>query len=263
LVWRRRHDRFEYGNGTLQDQFDQEANPEGVPLPGKSVITRTFAVAKGVYAPGHLGELTQILDFDLIDAVAAETGTVQRRTRLLPTRVVIYFVLALVLFEQCGYLAVWAKMTTGLRVLALRAPTVSGLARARRRVGPNPFRVLFTAVAGPVATPGTPGVFWRGLRTVAIDGTSLHVPVAAQRGGYRLRAGVNVCVGYPLLRLSILIECGTKAVLAAVFGPEAEGETVHAGRLLHALTDGMLLLADAWDLSSCLCNLVCWVCQPR
>ena len=56
------------------------------------VITRKVTVAAGVFAPGHLGELTQVLDFALVDAVAQETGTVQRRVRLLPTRVVIYCV---------------------------------------------------------------------------------------------------------------------------------------------------------------------------
>jgi hypothetical protein len=31
----------------------------------QSVITRKIAVAGGVFAPGHLGELTQILDADV------------------------------------------------------------------------------------------------------------------------------------------------------------------------------------------------------
>jgi IS5 family transposase len=221
-------------------------------LPGQSVITRKIAVAKGVYAPGHLGELTQVLDFDLVDAVAEETGTVQQRVRLLPTRVVIYFVLALALFEHSGYRRVWAKMTAGLRVLKLAAPTASALTRARRRVGPKPLRALFETVSGPVARPATPGAFWRGLRTVAIDATTLHVPEALQRGGYAKRAGEKLTFGYPLLRLSVLVECGTRAVLAAVFGPEADGETSHASRLLHALGERMLVLADAgydsWEL---------------
>ncbi len=42
-------------------------------------VCRQVAVAAGVYAPGHLGELTQVLDFALVDAVLAETGRVQRR----------------------------------------------------------------------------------------------------------------------------------------------------------------------------------------
>jgi hypothetical protein len=63
-------------------------------LQEKSVITSTIETARGVFAPGHLGELTQIVDFALVDAVLEETGTVERRLRLLPSRVVVYFVLA-------------------------------------------------------------------------------------------------------------------------------------------------------------------------
>lgn len=50
----------------------------------QSVIAREIAVAAGVFAPGHLGELTQVVDFALVDAVLEETGTVQKRVRLLP-----------------------------------------------------------------------------------------------------------------------------------------------------------------------------------
>ncbi len=67
-------------------------------MPEKSVITRTIITAPGVYAPGHLGELTQIVDFALVDAVLAETGATEKRLRLLPSRVVVYFVLALAVF---------------------------------------------------------------------------------------------------------------------------------------------------------------------
>jgi hypothetical protein len=215
-------------------------------LPDQCVITRRIAVAKGIYAPGHLGELTQVVDFDLVDAVAEETGTVERRTRLLPTRVVIYFVLALALFEHRGYLRVWAKMITGLRVLSLATPSASSLARARRRVGPKPFRSLFSVLGGAVGRPTTPGVFWRGMRTVAIDATCLHVPNSWQvLGRYARRAGEKLVFGYPLLRLTVLVECGTRSIIGAVFGPEGEGETTQAKGLLAAMGQGMLVLADA------------------
>jgi hypothetical protein len=72
-------------------------------------ITRKITVAAGVFAPGHLGELTQINRLRLSRAVAAETGTVQRWVRVLPTRVVVYFVLALALFESCDYRAMCGK----------------------------------------------------------------------------------------------------------------------------------------------------------
>lgn len=69
-------------------------------------LSRFFSVAAGRYAPGHLGELTRQLPFDLVDAVVQETGTVQRRLRLLPSRAGVYFLLALGMFPQLGYLRV-------------------------------------------------------------------------------------------------------------------------------------------------------------
>jgi hypothetical protein len=215
-------------------------------LLGQCVTARSVSVAAGVFAPGHLGELTQVVDLALVDAVAAETGTVQKRVRLLPTRVVVFFVLGLALFESCSYRQVWGKLVAGLGGLALVAPSVSALTLARRRVGAAPLRALFEAVCGPVATPGMRGVFWRGLRVVAVDGTTLRVPDAAAvtGGGYRKRSGVRAEFGYPLLRLVALVECGTRALIGAVFGPERDGETTFADRLVPLLGPGMLLLAD-------------------
>jgi len=50
---------------------------------------------RGVCAPGHLGELTQYLPFELVDDILEQTKTVQRRLWDLPSRVGVYFVLAL------------------------------------------------------------------------------------------------------------------------------------------------------------------------
>lgn len=44
-------------------------------------LSRSITVAGGVFAPGHLGELTQQVPFELVDAVLAETGAVQQRLR--------------------------------------------------------------------------------------------------------------------------------------------------------------------------------------
>src|SRR5918997_7080706 len=96
-------------------------SPE-VPLPAQSVmtttLTRTVTVAAGVFAPGHLGELTRYLPFELVDDVLAQTRTLQRRMRALPSRTGVYFVLALALFPQLGYARVWTKLCTGLAGVA-------------------------------------------------------------------------------------------------------------------------------------------------
>jgi hypothetical protein len=68
-------------------------------------VTRTITVAGGAFAPGHLGELTRIVPFELADAVLEEARARERRVRLLPSRVGVYFVLALCLFPAtatCG-----------------------------------------------------------------------------------------------------------------------------------------------------------------
>lgn len=212
----------------------------------KSVITRTIETARGVFAPGHLGELTQIVDFTLVDAVLEETRAVQRRVRLLPARVVVYFVLALALFEDCSYRAVWGKLTAGLAGLPVARPHASSLSRARRRLGARPLRVLFETLAGTVAARSAPGVWWCGMRTVAFDGTGLQLPDRAPvTGRFPKRSGTEREFGYPLMRLVTLVETGTRAIIAAAFGPESDGELPYAMRLLGRLEANMLVLADA------------------
>ena len=71
-----------------------------------------------MFAPGHLGELTRIMPFELADAVLEETRTRERRLRVLPSRVGIYFVLAMCLFPGTGYRGVWARLTAGLEQAA-------------------------------------------------------------------------------------------------------------------------------------------------
>jgi Insertion element 4 transposase N-terminal/Transposase DDE domain len=210
-------------------------------------ITRAVTVAAGVFAPGHLGELTQYLPFELVDDVLAQTRTVQRRLRDLPSRVGVYFVLALGMYPRLGYARVWAKLTAGLQGLPVARPSEKALRDLRRRLGPAPVKALFEVVAGPLAQPWTPGVRFGGLRTVAFDGcNSLKVPDTRRNrwwlGRIRYRMGF---AGYPTLRLMALAETGTRGLLGAALGSAADrDEAAVARRLLHLLGPGMLILLD-------------------
>jgi hypothetical protein len=55
-----------------------------------------------VFAPGHMGELTWVIPFELADAALEQTRTRERRLRALPSRVGIYFVLAIACFPVPG-----------------------------------------------------------------------------------------------------------------------------------------------------------------
>ena len=211
-----------------------------------TTVTTTITVAAGVFAPGHLGELTRIIPFELADAVLEEEGGLEKRVRLLPSRAGIYFLLAMCLFPQPGYLGVWGKLTAGLRVLRLEVPSGKALRDLRRRVGIAPVRRLFEILAGPQGQPRTPGIMFRGYRTVSFDGCkSIKVPdTAANRAWLGKQNAPNGETGYPALSLMALVETGTRALLGAVFGPAAGGETGQALSLLPLLEETMLLLTD-------------------
>jgi hypothetical protein len=220
----------------------------------QAAITRTVGVAAGVFAPGHIGELTRIIPFEMVDEVLAATSAVQRRVRLVPARVTVYLLLAGALFAGLGYGQVFDRLCAGLTGPAPVRPSGSALRQARQRLGPAPMKALFDLVRGPAATTATAGR-WRGLRVVAVDGTLLPVPDCAANlavfARHRLGNGIS---GYPQLRLAALVACGTRSVIAAAFGPAVTGELEYARRLAADLRAGMLLLGDRNFASAALLN---------
>jgi hypothetical protein len=199
-------------------------------------LTRAITVAGGVFAPGHLGELTQIVPFELVDAVLKENRAVQRRLRDLPSRVGVYLVLGMGLFEQAGLALVWSKLVAGLSGLPVAAPSEKALRDLRRRVGPEPVKALFEVLAGPLSQPRTPGTRYRCWRTVAFDGcSSIKVPDHERNrrwlGKVKYRMGF---AGYPALMLMLMLmlmalaETGTRGLIGAVFGPVKAGERAYA-----------------------------------
>lgn len=181
----------------------------------------------------------------MVDAVLAGTNTRQRRLRKLPARVVVYLLLAATLFEECGYLAVWRKLTAALDSIPI--PTITGTALwdARTRLGVRPMRALFDLLRGPASAIRTSGARWKGLLTVAIDGTYLDVPDSPVHRT-RLGKGSNqyATSGYPQICLTTLVACGTRAVIDAAFGPRTSGETVYGKRLMRSVHPDMIVLLD-------------------
>jgi hypothetical protein len=211
----------------------------------QSAISRVVTVAAGRFAPGHLGELTQQVPFEMVDAVLAETRAVQRRVRDLPARVVVYLLLAGCLFAESGYRQVWHRLIAGLDGLDLPTVTEAALTQARRRLGAAPLRALFDLLRGPAATTAGP-VRWRGLLVCAIDGTIISVPDSPANLTVFSKQSGGPCGGgnYPTLRLLTVLACGTRTIIDAVYGPASSGETSYARRLVAGMHAGMLVLAD-------------------
>ncbi len=199
-----------------------------------------------------LGVLTRVFPPELVDEVVAECGRVEQRSRLLPARVVVYFVLAMCLFSGQGYEEVARLLTQGLERVRQwekpwRVPTTGAIGRARRRLGPEPLKVLFDRVCRPVASRKTVGAWYRQWRLVAVDGTVFDVPDTDTNAEFFGRPGSargQQRSAYPQVRVTALVECGTHTVFAAATGPLSVHEQHLIPTLLHRLQPGMLVLAD-------------------
>jgi Insertion element 4 transposase N-terminal/Transposase DDE domain len=200
-----------------------------------------------------LGVLTRLFTRELVDDVLAETGRREERKRLLPARVVVYFVLALALFYGDSYEEVMRKLVQGLSWLAIwkrewHVPTSSALAQARERLGSEPLRELFERAALPCAQLSTAGAWLGGRRLMSLDGVELHAadtPANAQYFGRK--SGKDGTGAFPKVLVMALAECGTHAVTAAEAGPVTAGEAPMAAALAAApgnLEPGMLVMAD-------------------
>ncbi|MEV0532856.1 transposase domain-containing protein, partial [Kitasatospora sp. NPDC050463] len=104
-----------------------------------------------------IGLLTRTFPPELVDRMVEESGKSGQRQRLLPPRVVVYFVLAMCLFSGQGYEEVARLLTEGLAWArrwsgSWQVPTTAAISRARVKLGPEPLKALFEQVAGPVAT---------------------------------------------------------------------------------------------------------------
>lgn len=181
----------------------------------------------------------------MVDAALAETGKVQARVRDLPSRVMVYLLLAAGGVRRAGVRAGVAKMISGLDGLTVATPTASALAHPRRRIGVAPLRALFDLLRGPAASSATKGVYWRGRLVTAIDGTMMCCPdTPANLQKFRRGGGHHGGTGYPMIRMLALVACGTRTVIDATFGSTSIGETSYTRDLLRALHRGMIVLAD-------------------
>lgn len=194
--------------------------------------------------------LTRTFPPSLVDEVVAGCGRTEQRNRSLPARAMAYFSIGMALHSEGSYEDVLSLLTDGLAWTSgeepIRLPSKSAIFQARSRLGPEPLEVLFSKVAAPLASEGTPGAWLGGRRLVAIDGTCLDVADTAVNAAFFGRPGVNKGeqAAFPQARVVAVAECGTHAIFDAVVGTYTTSENTLAGDLLDRLGPGTLLLAD-------------------
>jgi len=190
------------------------------------------------------------VDLNVHDDVLAETGRIEKRSRLLPARVVVYYVLALCLFFGDAYEEVMRLLVAGLLFTGAwqkdwQVPTTGAIAQARQRLGAAPLQLLYERVAVPCAQRGTRGAWLGSRKLMAIDGFVLDVPDTKENDtAFGRSGGKKNPAPFPQVRVVGLGECGTHAIVAARLAAWRVSERALAGDLTGDLGPGMLVIAD-------------------
>ena len=154
----------------------------------------------------RLRALQRIIPRAQVEEVLAQTGHDRAVCTRLPGWFMVWFIIALGLCCRDGYRQLFRWLQP------FRPGTVPGrstLCEARKRLGIAPLRVLAERVIRLLSLPSTPGAFYRGMRTMALDGFVLDVadtPANARAFG---RPGSGRAPGaFPQVRLLALCETG-------------------------------------------------------
>jgi hypothetical protein len=198
----------------------------------------------------NLNALERVIPQAVVEAVVADLGVEEQRTRKLPAVVTLLLCIGMGLFTNIGLEHVLFKMVKGLRYIwpddeDYQTANKSAISQARYRLGVRPVVELFHRVCQPIATEDTPGAFLFGLRLMAIDGTTEDVPdTPANVAFFGRHHGERGDSAFPQMHAVYLGECGTHAICDAGFWPCHTSERVGGLRLLRSVIEGTLLM---WD----------------
>src|SRR5512135_3604308 len=190
----------------------------------------------------RLRALQRIIPRVQVEAVLAHTGHDRAVCRRLPGWFMVWFLLALGVCCRDCYRQIF-RWLQPYRPGAV--PGRSTLCEARQRLGMAPLRVLAAQVIQLLGQPSTPGAFYRGMRTMALDGFVLDVadtPANARAFG---RPGRGRAPGaFPQVRRLALCETGSPVLWRFLLKPLRHSEVKMAPYLVRQLQAEMLLL---WD----------------
>lgn len=191
----------------------------------------------------RLAGLCQVISPAVLQQALAATGKHNPRRCCLTHEVMLWVVLAMGVFTAVPIRQVF-KRCRRLR-FGERTPTRSALCEARQRLGVEPVRHVFGQVVRPLATPQTPGAFYRGRRLVGLDGTVSNVPDSpANAAAFARATGSRGEGAFPQIRKVSAVELGTHVEFALVHGGWQNSEQELTLQLLTALPDDALVLAD-------------------
>ena len=197
-----------------------------------------------------LGVIARFFPVQKIHEVLEETKRASVRERDLPAHVVVYYVIALALYMRSSYREVLRCLLEGVQWLLdpsskVKVAGKSGISQARSRLGAEPLKKLYDAVATPIAEKRTKGAWYRQWRIVSLDGSTLDVADTADNDKAFGRPGSSRgSSAFPKIRFVALLENGTHVLWGAHMDRYATDELTLAEKVIPSLRPGMLCMAD-------------------
>lgn len=212
-----------------------------------STAARDLAALSTQPSDERLRALERIIPMSAVQEVLAQTGHAKRRCRCLPHWFMVFYVIALGLFNDDSHTDVFKRLQ---RFRKGHAPPSNTIAQARKGLGVAPLRLLKSKIVKPLGTPDTPGAFYKGMRLMALDGFVVDLPdtPANERVFGKPQSG-RAEGAFPQARVVALCETGSHAFLHWQVKPLCRGECGMAAVLLRHLEADMLLLWDRGFLS--------------
>ena len=198
-----------------------------------------------------VGFLAMNCPLDKVKQVLEKHEVHSKRRRGLPHEVLVYFVMAMCLYANVAYEEVLRLVVEGLRQLLgdqqLGNLIVSkgAISQARGQVGAEPLKQLYQEQVQPHGPKDMAGVYYRGQRLMAIDGSCLEMPdekANADHFGYP--SAPRGDSAFPQMRFVAMVECGTHTVCHANEGAYAISEMALAGPVIDCADTSMLVMAD-------------------
>lgn len=199
-----------------------------------------------------LGALARIIPAAAVDKALETHGGKEKRSRLLPARVMIYYMILMTIYSHVGYQEILHVMVEGFKALfkdlkGWNVPNKSAVTHARARVGVAPMEGLYRSIVRFIATKKTKGAWYRKWLLTSFDGTTVDIADTPDNETVFSRPGNGrgeEKSAYPQARLVALCEQGTHVLADAEIGDLSTGEQPLTRRLLRSLRPGMLNLAD-------------------
>jgi len=203
----------------------------------------------------------------IIDKAIIDTGAKEQRVRILPSNIVFYYTLALVMYPGVAAKEVMRILLENINLKTNKnnfandnnsfIVAKSAITKARKRLGYESLKNIYDKYVKPLANKGSKGSFYKDLRLVAIDGTILNLPDSKENDDHFKRQMSGNKSPFPQARMISIAECGTHIIFKSDIASIKVGEVTMAKSMLKNLSKGMLCTADRnyscyelWDIAN-------------